>query len=607
MPLQVTPWITDEWPTAKSLNKAAYTVNGTPSRPNGITFQATGRLFVAGYAGLGVAPASPAGTRTVLSGTVPAANSYGFYDSAGYFNATSDGTPYSGSYYHYKPAVAGGAGNGVTPGGWTVVSHMVPVQNESGTQYLIGADWGGGAGGRQATTPPSAAIGTPFAMDLVSTLGGTVTPAVWITDPSSSPGIVPSPLTPSDMSGQNPLFWTLWAGPETVFAAAYGTPAVPAPVTSWTSASTVTAALMNGNTGVTAVLNFLNSPPIWRAHQYTSQSIPDSAATQVSIGALGAGDTDPYSGWNPATGTYTIQRAGIYLLYAMTPWSDGNNGRRMTGIKVNGTVYWGAGYQASQAGGIISAKLQVFSLNAGDTIKMYCWQDTGSAHTLDNANQAMIMGVWLSAQGTPSVLWTPPDPSFRWASGTQGSDLPALFQAHLANDLGFLVNRPYLLAYQSAAQSGFADGSTQRIHMDTIAGMVHGDTGDSYSGWDAPNYRYVAPVSGWYLVTGELTATAPSLSAADNIGAALYVPSSGGHAPGFTYIWQQVMYPSLSGAAPPAPALCSVIYLAAGEFAAFYLQAAGYTSGTWGTIGHGMDSGGIVGAHCEMVWVSELT
>jgi hypothetical protein len=605
MPLPVTPWAGYGWPTAKSLNLALYTCDGTATRPNGITFQCQGRLFLESFAGAASVPSSPAGTSTVISGTAPSARSFSFYDCAGYWNATSDGTPFSGNYYRYVPAVPGSDGDGTYAGGWTIICHILGVSSSSPTFTGSGADFPSAPGAHQAASGNGSG-GSPFALDLVATRAGTITPAVWLADATSGAGVVYATATPSDLSAGGPYFWALWAAAGTASAASYGTPALPAPVTSWTSGSTMSSVLLNGSTGIAGPLNFLANPPVWRVHETLTTSISTSAPTAIPLGARGGGDADNYSGWSASGHAYTIQRPGLYLVHGRVAWASSTSGTsRMAGVAVNGTIYWGPGYYAVYNAGTISTKTQVFSLQAGDTIQLYGWQNTGSALDLDSGHPCLLMGAWLSASGVPAQAWTPPDPTFRWQSGTPGPNLPALAQQHLASDLGFLVQKPYLLGYQGTAQTGLANNSFNLVTMDTIAGIVHGDTGDNYSGWNASSHVYAAPASGWYMITGELCASVPTTTTNCMLGANFAAAASGGRAPGNLYVECQSVFPSQSAAATPAATLCGMTYLLAGETVAPYIDAENYTATTWSTVAHGTVSSGITGSHCEIVWVSE--
>ena len=102
-------------------------------------------------------------------------------DTAGYFGQTSD-LPGKG-YYQLTSVIEGAAGDGVTPGGWMVASHFVPLK-PTATQTSVSADLlqAGGtvtAGSRQA--PNTANDSCPFFADLVNVGTSTWQPAV--TDP----------------------------------------------------------------------------------------------------------------------------------------------------------------------------------------------------------------------------------------------------------------------------------------------------------------------------------------------------------------------------------------------------------------------------------------
>lgn len=248
----------------------------------------------------------------------------------------------------------------------------------------------------------------------------------------------------------------------------FGTPDLPAPMSSWDAGMTVDAALLNGSTGVRDVINYLSNPPIFRDNSVTGQSIPNTTNTVVSLNA--SPDADTYVGWNSATNTYTIQRNGLYLIGGLVAYSANGTGYRVTGVSVNGTIYWGPGYSGTSVDEVIAAKTQIFSLIAGDTVQLYTRQNSGGALSLSTADQTRMFIVWLSKAGVPFQSWTPPDISYRWKSGTDFNDLPALMSTYLSNDLGFLVQRPYLLSYQASAQTGFtASGGIAAAFVNRIA------------------------------------------------------------------------------------------------------------------------------------------
>ena len=383
--------------------------------------------------------------------------------------------------------------------------------------------------------------------------------------------------------------------------ASYGTPALPAPYTGpYASATTVGTSGsddvdLNGANGIQDPVNFLLSPPLFRGHLLSSQSIANNSAVAVTLG--GTADVDNYSGWTAST--YTVQRAGLYLCHGVVPFSANSTGTRRCGLKINGgTTYWGPGYAAIVAGETIATKTQIFSLQANDTVQLICEQNSGGSLALAVGDQARIFMTWLCIDGVPGTLWTPPDTSFRWAAGTPGTSLPGLMQEHLANDLNFLVNRPYLMAYQTQTQSGLANNSWNTIVMDTVAGIIHSDNGDNYSGWTSgSSNEYVAQVAGWYLVVAEMVSTFPTGSA-QSLRAGILTSTSGGRTPSASPDRWQELFPS-QASWEPAATVCGLYFLEVGESVTPQMYAQNY-GGTWGTA---TNTG--VASHIELVWISE--
>ena len=385
-------------------------------------------------------------------------------------------------------------------------------------------------------------------------------------------------------------------------AAGYGSPALPAPYTGpYTSATTVGTSGsddvdLNGANGIQDPVNFLLNPPLFRGHLLSSQSITNNSAVAVTLG--GTADVDNYSGWTAST--YTVQRAGLYLCHGVVPFAANSTGTRRCGLKINGgTTYWGPGYAAILAGETIATKTQIFSLQANDTVQLICEQNSGGSLALAVGDQARIFMTWLCIDGVPSTLWTPPDTSFRWTAGTPGTSLPGLMQTHLANDLNFLVNRPYLMAYQTQAQSGFANDSWNTVTMDTVAGIIHSDNGDNYSGWTSgSSNEYVAQVAGWYLIVAEVVATYPTTANAQSLRAGILTSTSGGRTPSSSPDRYQELFPSQASWEPQATAI-GLYFLEVGESVTPQIYGELYTATTWGT----QVNTGVV-SHIECIWIS---
>lgn len=607
MPLAVVPWTAGTPIDSKSLNLALYTENGLLNAPQGILLMAQRPLSleVVGEAGLVMTfSSSPTGARTNISQAGVNVPGVTVVDTAGYYGQSTDGV-YWAATYTFTPVVVGTRGDGTTPGGWTIVCHFMPIQNNvSTTTEAIGADLDEGgsflvSGARQKLAEQNDACA--FFLDLQNATGVTFQPSVLIVDSSSTVAI--PRFNGTDSSGETPRFFTVWAGiSDFGVLPSYGQPAIPAPYAGpYTSATTVgttgtPTVDVNGVNGIVGPVNFLANPPMFRANETSSASVFNNVASIVTLG--GTADVDNYGGWS--TPTYTIQRAGLYLAHGVVPFSSNSTGTRRAGIQVNGgTVYWGPGYAAPAAGATIATKTQIFSFQAGDTVSLMCEQNSGGSLALASSDQSRMFLTWLGLEGTPSTLWTPPDPSFRWTAGTPGTSLPGLFQTHLANDLGFLCNRPYLMAYQTSTQSGFANNSWNTVTMNVVAGILHSDTGDNYSGWTTgASNNYAAVAAGWYLVVGEFFATFPSTTTSPSLRAGIVTTTSGGRTPSASPDRYQELFPS-AGTYPPGATVCALYYLAEGESITPQVFGQSYTSTTWGT-----QTGTAVNSHLEMIWLS---
>ena len=313
-------------------------------------------------------------------------------------------------------------------------------------------------------------------------------------------------------------------------------------------------------------------------------------------------DTDTYSGFNTSTNTYTVAQPGIYLAGALVPYAANGTGIRAAGISVNGTIHWGPPSNGGAADLCNVPKTQLFSLSAGDTVQLATWQSSGGALGTATAAQARLFLVWLCAQGAPASLPNAPDPGFRWQSGTPGVALPGLMTQHLSQDLGFLVQRPYLLAYQSVAQSGLTQNAWSTVVLDQALGQVHGDAGDNYGGWTAgSSNKYAAVVPGWYLACGEFFATSSAASGASVIGG-IAASTSGGHSPSVTPDWYQHQTATTNATFGGGATVLGLYYLAQGESLTPQIQGQSYTA-TYGTL-VGAASGGQVNSHFGAIWIS---
>lgn len=205
--------------------------------------------------------------------------------------------------------------------------------------------------------------------------------------------------------------------------------------------------------------------------------------------------------------------------------------------------------------------MQIFSLNAGDTIKPITFQSSGGTVTGSATYDGAFIVAWLGMKGTPSVLPAVPDITYSWQAGTPGSSMPGLMNAHFANDLNFLAQRPYLMAYQTSAQTGIAMNSPANLNLQSITGIIHGDNGDNYSGWNGTSDAYVAQKSGWYLCVQETFMATPTLTVHPAHYAGFAPSVAGANGPDFFQQANAITRTNGGGAAA-----VGMYYLRAGDF-----------------------------------------
>jgi len=186
---------------------------------------------------------------------------------------------------------------------------------------------------------------------------------------------------------------------------------------------------------------------------------------------------------------------------------------------------------------------------------------TSANNTYGNDLSRLVV-VWMSAiaSSNGSLSFTPPDTGYRWQAGTSYAALVSAFQTHLTNDVSFLIQRPYLLAYQATAQTGLSANAFHTITMDTVGGFVHNSAGDPYGGWNTGSGGYyAAPVDGWYLVVAGFSQSALASGNASCIAAILQSPA-GAQTPD----WYQHVSTNSTILTPGAEAV-GVYYLRAGD------------------------------------------
>lgn len=619
MPLPPSTWVSGIPVTAYQLNIDLYCyVPGSNHASNGIKYHATPPILMENlYAN--VAGSQPANaSKQMFSASTPTWRSH--LDNSvllgpnrgdapgliaqGAFTAAapgSDGTASGGATIPTTPPLPplGRGGNylAIMQAGW------VAAASAGGAGTLLYSDEGGtlwSYGGVQQASPTQNnlsylvdVIGPWIDGTYVSNMGGY----------SATTGVTALTylFNNKDYTGETSKFMFMWAGPDASSAAPVQA-TLPVPAAGYTSASLITSAQLNGSTGIRGVLQFLNNPPLLRAAAGLTTSVANSASPSPTVIQVNAAGIDSYAGYNTGTFAYTVPVSGVYLVSGLVSWAANATGERMTGIYVNGSLaLWGPAYSAAGSGITCSQVTRLLDLNAGDTIQLIGSQSSGGALSLSGTASCRLVLRWMAAlaPSSGSVAWTPPDAGFRWQAGTPGSQLPGLFNTHLANDLSFLLQRPYLLSYQTTAQAAQAQNAYNVVTMDKLGGRVHTSAGDNYGGWVAgATNRYVAVVPGWYLVVGSYHQAVPSSTPAHPIGAFGYY-TSGGAAQGINaqVVGQHVR--TVSAGYPPGADAIWIVYLRAGDYVQpqYQQQDGGATYAT--TVAAGQES------NLGVVWVSE--
>lgn len=585
MPLTPYTWQVNDYLTASRLNGELYSSNGAWFQPNGIGFHAAKPIYKANVA---------AGTQATLSwpsgqwqnlGNTSATYDESWViqaDTGGFYGARLD--PRQVGVLDGKLLLNGG-GDPSRTGGIGLMMAFASV-NATGAGKI-----GAGIGPNGLTSvdvqgtfqvATAAAGGCAYAVDLIDlNAPGTnaITGYVFTTVPSPAPSIFNA-----DGSGLTCRLSGQWASVYQANSATIG--ALPGPQTTWTSSSPFSAALMNGTAGIRQLMTLLNSPPTLKVISTSTQSIATASATAITMPAA---TYDSYGGWNNSTNTYTVPLTGLYLLYGAVPWSSMSS-VCSTSLQINGADYFGPKVYANGGFSVGAAKVGIFSLQAGDTIRLRGFQQSGSALTT-NAGSVLV-GLYLGQTGVPASLPSVPDVTYRWQAGTTNTAMPGLLNAHLANDLLFLAQKPYFLGYQAVAQGSIAQSTNTSLRTGTLQGLVHGDAGDPWSGWDSTNNVWVAPRNGWYLAVQETFMDQPPTDAGTNT-ALMQCSQSGNNA--WDYYQRSQSSNSFAGGGAAA---INYYYLRAGD-------SLGPGIRTEGTAGGATSTNVTNNSHFELVWIGE--
>ena len=594
MPVTPYTWNQFDFFTAGRLNTDMYRLFGQYYSPNGVGFHGQRPVYKAFLINPTAPPGVTLGTTFAKAGfAAPAQNTWGtIADTSGWLGWRGDNQ--SQGFYGLSGLANGGGANG-SNGGIALMTGNIALSTNSAQQVVagLGDTVLRSIGTGQQLNSGSGNVSGPWWLDLVDTNSAGKTVTNW---GQANTGTAALTATNQDGSGWQSRLHAAWAS----MYPANGTQvaALPAPAPNWTSSSPVlTAAYMNGTAGIANVMNLLNMPPLLRAFGLGNGTVTANATQTTCV--YGSATWDTYGKYNTSTHTYTVPLSGLYLVSNFFPFDlavPNTAGTVQAGVTISGTTYWGPNlpFGSSGSGVAAAAKAQVFSLNAGDTITPVVKQTSGGGYSGSGTYQGVFCVLFLGMQGIPSPLPTVPDISYSWAAGTPASQMPALMNAHFANDLIFLTQRPYLLAYQAHAQSGIAMATDTPVVCDVLNGIVHADTGDNYSGWTSgASNKYTSQRYGWYLAVQETFMAAPSLTTSPENVAGFKVTPAGATASDY---YQGA---NASGASCGAAAV-GIYYLRPGDTIQPIVRSNNTSSTTTATI-----TGVGINSHFELVWLGQ--
>jgi hypothetical protein len=611
MPITPSSYHTNFPITAHQLNQDLYTYDGSYFNTNGVAFHSNRPLMSESYQVASVVLAAKNGSLTVLGGTQGDAIS--ILDNAALFGLGADYPGNFATFWSVGAISPGSAGAAGIYGGWTWLCTFLPVGPFTGTASTYGNVWSlGVAGTNQGLGTPLQDIGCMqpgsatqnncgFALDLVERISSSATPVqiyapvTFLVDPAGSSNAVVA--NTSSSTGQTPRFVEIWMGVTPPYGNTVST--IPVPIPSVGTATTFSSSTLN--TTINQTFNLLNNPPMLNVQLQNTNAITANAVTTVPFTTTPV--LDNYSGFSTASQHYIVPLSGMYLLHANIIYNIGwNIGSGYVGFNINGNTVSGGSYNATPNSAIntgISAT-KVLSLNQGDTVSVFT--QLNASTDFGNGNISRFLMGWMAPINTTTQSWTPPDVTgFQFAAGnppgTGTGNLVTLMNTKIANDINFLLNRPYCSVHQTTAQTGLANTTWTSILMQSTVTQIHGDLQDNYNGWNAGSNHYVAPVNGWYLAVEEIScATTSTANSHFQVLAGFSVPTSGGFtAPSTPDVYQQIQV-SFSGTWPSATTGMGLYYLLAGETIA---PVGKYIGGTWAT-----SVANNVASHFNVFWMS---
>lgn len=585
MPIPPSTWQTNTPVSAGQLNQDMYTYDGSYFSANGVFFHSNRPICQETYGLVTTVGSQPNGQWVQWGGIK--GEGFSVIDTSALFGIGCD-SPGHGAFFRSSGVTAvGSSGSPGVRGGWVLMVNFLAVSTGSSTvKASTGAGWfinNAASVNDVGCIQPSSSFksNASFAINLfnVGTATGYYNPGTFMADPNSHQFTAQSNTV--NTCGETSRFSQIWCG---VNANGSTVSSIPAPQTTFTATTPITSTLLNNT--IQQSLQLLNYPPMLNEAGGLSATVTNNSAT-VAPFVSGNKIIDNYNGMNYTSHFYTVPLSGLYFCHANILLASAlTTGNCAAGFFVipNGstarTTFFGGNYGVTQNANVQNGCpiTRMFDLQAGDQVAAFGYQNSGSSSAFGSMYHSHFIMVWMGALSAPStsLTWTPPDTSGVLMQagnppGTGTGQMVPLFQSKVANDLNFLINKPYFMAQQKTVQTGLSANVFHTVTMDTVGGQVHGSAvfdADNYNGWTTgASNAYVAQQPGWYLVLAEVGIT-PNASTAGSVMAGIRCPVSGGltvptssNSPPDWY--QEMVATQVPG--PSAPTALGLYYLLAGE------------------------------------------
>jgi hypothetical protein len=282
-------------------------------------------------------------------------------------------------------------------------------------------------------------------------------------------------------------------------------PAEPAPAT-WPLRADSQVWVDDLNDQLSEAVSFLTFPPAFSGQQLsTGGNIPSGADTDVVLETQLWDSYNAFGDVNFKKYTVPAGCGGVWLAIGGVPFNAGSTTSNFQALlDVNsGTFTTGSKFPSAASATCCPLVADLLFLNAGDTVALAGFQNTGGTVNLVNAgNRHPFLNLSWAATTTGTAGLAPPSPR-TWAANdlcasTGSGGTTGNFNTEIRNAVRFLSFVPFCRVVQGSAQSGIATGT------DTLmTGFTPAAGQDNYSAYSSGT-TWTAPVAGTYLIGAQV-------------------------------------------------------------------------------------------------------